>query len=154
MPTCHPDINHTSLLSEANSPSTTLRHSSDHKSNEHTGIPITMRVFITLLLLAVATAFVVTTPPSKKTATKLDVTRRDILVTGILASIPTVAHASGSTFFYDEKIEQVREPSQMLTGDKLDLNSAFVVSSASSATTTGPADGDHTSSGSIVTNCL
>ena len=72
-------------------------------------------------------------PPTttKPTSTQLDMERRDVfLITGILglAAAPGLAHAKGSTFFYDDKIEEVREQSQMPTGGKLDLNSAFVVS--------------------------
>jgi hypothetical protein len=65
-----------------------------------------------------------------KTSTQLDMERREVLITGILglAAAPGLAHAKGSTFFYDDKIEDVREASQMPTGGKLDLNSAFVVS--------------------------
>ena len=43
-------------------------------------------------------------------------------------SAPQQAQAkAASTFFFDEKIETVMEPAQMATGDKLDLNAAFVV---------------------------
>ena len=64
-------------------------------------------------------------------ATKLQVQRRDVLVSGIatLLTVPGVAVAKpASTFFYDDKIEFVKEESQMPTGGKVDLNSAFVVS--------------------------
>lgn len=36
-----------------------------------------------------------------------------------------------STWFFDEKIEQVYEPAQQATDGKLDLNSSFVVSKKS-----------------------
>ena len=36
--------------------------------------------------------------------------------------------SSGSTWFFDEKIEQVREEAQLPTGGKIDLNNADVVS--------------------------
>jgi len=62
------------------------------------------------------------------TTTKLDMERRDVLITGImgLVAAPGLAQATGSTFFYDDKIEEVREPQQMATGGKVDLNSAYV----------------------------
>jgi hypothetical protein len=89
-----------------------------------------MRIVLLLSLLSVsALAF---TPVQVKIprATSLNaVNRRDVLITvmsGIVAA-PAVSQASGSTFFFDEKIETVHEPSQMHTGDRLDLNSAFVV---------------------------
>lgn len=73
------------------------------------------------------------TPMTQKPtfATKLQVQRRDVLVSGIatLLTVPGVAVAKpASTFFYDDKIEFVKEESQMPTGGKVDLNSAFVVS--------------------------
>lgn len=64
--------------------------------------------------------------------------RRDFLLSTVTAVLVTVvapvgpkenvvAHAkAASTFFYDETIETVQEPAQMPTGDKVDLNSAFV----------------------------
>jgi hypothetical protein len=76
--------------------------------------------------------------PSRTTHVKLHAChhRRDILTIGGFSTLlllsplfppPQMAVASGSTFFYDEKIDQVREPNQMYTGGKIDLNSAFVV---------------------------
>jgi hypothetical protein len=61
--------------------------------------------------------------------TELAVHRRDVLVTALagLMISPALSHAAGSTFFFDDKIENVREASQMATGDRFDLNSAFVV---------------------------
>jgi hypothetical protein len=58
--------------------------------------------------------------------------RRDALLTAIsglvgFVAAPHPATAKGSTFFYDEKIEFVKEESQMPTNGKVDLNSAFVV---------------------------
>jgi hypothetical protein len=92
-----------------------------------------MRLVLLLSVLAVsALAF---TPVQVKVSrgTSLNaVNRRDVLITvlsGIVAA-PAVSQASGSTFFYDDKIETVREQSQMPTGDRLDLNSAFVVRTA------------------------
>ena len=67
------------------------------------------------------------------TTTQLDmVDRRHVLAQvatlGLLLNqVVEPAHAKGSTFFFDETIETVREPAQMPTGDKIDLNSAFVV---------------------------
>lgn len=94
---------------------------------------ITMRLALLLLAPAAVLAFV---PAVQKTtsSTKLDMERRDVLITGImgLVAAPGMAQAvsASSTFFYDDKIEQVKEASQMPTGGKLDLNSAFVVSCA------------------------
>jgi hypothetical protein len=90
----------------------------------------TMKLFILCVLLGSSLAF---TPVTKihSFATKLYVQRRDILISGIatLLTVPGVAVAKpASTFFYDEKIEFVKEESQMPTGGKVDLNSAFVVS--------------------------
>jgi hypothetical protein len=58
--------------------------------------------------------------------------RRDALLTTISGLVgfivaPHPATAKGSTFFYDDKIEFVKEESQMPTNGKVDLNSAFVV---------------------------
>lgn len=88
-----------------------------------------MRSLLVISLVAAATAFV-PVQVQRPIKTELTVHRRDVLVTALagLVGVPSLTHASGSTFFYDEKIENVREPSQMHTGDKLDLNSAFVVS--------------------------
>jgi hypothetical protein len=92
--------------------------------------PTNMRLVLLLSLLTLsALAF---TPVQVKVsrATSLNaVNRRDVLFTvlsGVVA-VPAVSHASGSTFFFDEKIETVHEASQMPTGNRLDLNSAFVV---------------------------
>lgn len=64
-------------------------------------------------------------------ATELSAQRRDVLLGGLvlgLLSAPSLASAkAASTFFYDEHIEEVFEPSQMRTDGRLDLNSAFVV---------------------------
>jgi len=87
-----------------------------------------MRLTILALLLAPALAFVPAVQKAK-TTTKLDMQRRDVLITGImgLVAAPTLAQASGSTFFYDQQ-EQRTEPTQMATDGRLDLNSAYVVS--------------------------
>jgi hypothetical protein len=88
---------------------------------------------LVLFLVATAEAF---TPPilrlqkTQDTSTQLSLKRRDLLITGImglLAVEPAIANAKGSTWFYDDKIEEVREENQMSTGGKVDLNSAFVV---------------------------
>lgn len=99
-----------------------------------------MRVTLLLhMFVAPALAFApaVKTAESLTTATSTmllhAVNRRDVvdLLTGgaILGCTPGLASAkAASTFFYDDQIENVREESQMYTGGKLDLNSAFVVS--------------------------
>ena len=105
-----------------------------------------MRVLIwTSLLLSGAWAFQPVVQP-KKTLTKLHVQRRDVLVTliGAAAMAPGAAHAlshgiqnrqgshtHGSTWFFDEQIENVHEESQQDTGGKLDLNGATVVRTSS-----------------------
>lgn len=87
--------------------------------------------FAILFLIFQATAAFVPSVQKTKTTTKLDLNRRDVVITGIMGLIgaPGLAKASsGSTFFYDDKIEQVKEASQQATeGGRLDLNSAFVV---------------------------
>jgi hypothetical protein len=91
-----------------------------------------MRVLVLLSLLAtVATAFTIPIKKVTTSTTALNLKRRDLLITGVMGLVvqPLVAGAKGSTFFYDDKIEtQPVEQSQMNTGGKLDLNSAFVVS--------------------------
>jgi hypothetical protein len=82
-----------------------------------------------LIVLSLVDAF---TPTLHKTpfSTEINLQRRDVLVSGIAAvfTIPGIATAKpASTFFYDEKIEFVKEESQMPTNGKFDLNSAFVV---------------------------
>lgn len=81
-----------------------------------------------LIILPLVDAF---TPTLQKTpfSTEVNLQRRDVLVSGIAAvlTIPGAATAKpASTFFYDEKIEFVKEESQMPTNGKFDLNSAFV----------------------------
>lgn len=87
-----------------------------------------MRVLISLLTVTMAVAF---SPVimKKSSKTQLSVHRRDFLASGLfgLMIVPEIASAKGSTFFYDDKIELVKEESQMPTGGKVDLNSAFVV---------------------------
>ena len=94
-----------------------------------------MRLHLLIAFVGTLTvnAFVPTVPKAAAattTTTQLEMERRDVLITGImgLVAAPGLAHAKGSTFFYDDKIEEVREPSQMATDGKVDLNSAFVVS--------------------------
>lgn len=90
-----------------------------------------MRFAILFLIVQAAAAFVPAVQKTAKTTTQLDLNRRDVVITGImgLLSAPGIAQAaSGSTFFYDDKIEEVREASQQATeGGKLDLNGAPVV---------------------------
>lgn len=103
-----------------------------------------MRILLSTLLVAVATAFQPIQTP-QRVATKLEVARRDVLVTivgGVLAPAAAAnalshgmqnregSHTHGSTWFFDENIENVREESQMPTGGKLDLNGATVVRSS------------------------
>jgi hypothetical protein len=54
---------------------------------------------------------------------------RLMIGSGLVVALPRSAEAKGSTFFYDEKIEFVKEPQQMATDGKVDLNAAFVVGS-------------------------
>ena len=107
-----------------------------------------MRVFLGFILLTVVKAFcpIVHKPQlsttTKPTSTQLQASmdRRHVLVT--LATLvlapqhveatPLAVHnrkgvSASSTWFFDEKIDQVHEEAQMPTGDKLDLNSAIVV---------------------------
>lgn len=99
---------------------------------------MTLSVYFILALAAVpwATAFapvpVVRSRTTSSTELYSDVSRRDLLLTvasgiAVVVAAPEMASAKGSTFFYDEKIENVREASQMPTNGKVDLNSAFVV---------------------------
>ena len=91
----------------------------------------------TILLLAsfVAMTSAFTLPPAAKTAqqttTQLHLDRRDFCFAagvGLLGVMPAAANAKpASTWFFDEKIEEVYEPAQQATNGRLDLNSAFVV---------------------------
>jgi hypothetical protein len=87
-----------------------------------------MRVLLCLLIATTTIAF---SPAITKQASKtqLSLRRRAFLTSGLvgLMIVPEIASAKGSTFFYDDKIEFVKEESQMPTGGKVDLNSAFVV---------------------------
>lgn len=87
-----------------------------------------MRIFAVLATLATSLAFApsIHTTCTHRTATQLKVTRREALVgfAGLVAA-PIVANAASSTTFF--KPEDLNEPAQMNKGDKLDLNSAFVV---------------------------
>jgi hypothetical protein len=92
-----------------------------------------MRFFIFVLIITPALAFAPISFYTKNTfssSTKLNIHRRDVLITGVLAltGVPKLVNAKSSTFFYDDKIEEKPvEPSQMPTSGKIDLNSAFVV---------------------------
>ena len=93
-----------------------------------------MRLFIIATAMSIATAFAPT--PAFKTKvvvspTELAVSRRDVILTGLLtAAAPMAANAKqkramgASTTFFDDSL--VNEPAQQHTGDKLDINSAFV----------------------------
>jgi len=100
-----------------------------------------MRVFLAFLFASVAAAF--TQQTTTRTTTELSaINRRDVFA-GIAAAIVTVpqvaiaeshanqnragSHTHGSTFFFDDQIENVYEESQQATGDKLDINGAVVV---------------------------
>lgn len=99
-----------------------------------------MRILFAFCLLAASTAFRPMVAP-KHSSTKLDaVSRRDLLAAAAILAVPQAAgavshaiqnregsHTHGSTWFFDENIEKVREESQMPTGNKLDLNNAAVV---------------------------
>ena len=101
-----------------------------------------MRVLLSLLFLVASQAFQPAIKP-KVTRTKLQLQRREVLITlaGSVLAPATMAqalshgvqnregsHTHGSTWFFDEQIENVREESQQDTGGKLDLNGATVVS--------------------------
>ena len=90
-----------------------------------------MRLHVLLYLLLGSSVFAFApTPQMNSCTTKLHAERREVLISGIatLLAVPGVALAKpASTFFYDEKIEFVKEESQMPTNGKVDLNSAFVV---------------------------
>jgi hypothetical protein len=88
-----------------------------------------MRIAIFILCLTSVAAFVPSVQ-KQKAQTVLHLERRDVLITGIMGLLgsPAIATAKGSTFFFDENIENVREQSQQATDGRIDLNSAFVVS--------------------------
>lgn len=103
-----------------------------------------MRIIVWASLVTTGVAFQPLTIRSPKisSSTQLEMERRDVLVTLVAGAImgPEAAHAlshgvqnrqgshtHGSTWFFDEQIENVREESQMPTGDKVDLNGAIVV---------------------------
>ena len=69
--------------------------------------------------------------PTETTKTHLNLDRRGFCsaaAMSLLGIAPAVANAKpASTWFFDEKIEQVYEPAQQATDGRLDLNSAFVV---------------------------
>jgi SNF family Na+-dependent transporter len=92
-----------------------------------------MRFFLLVLSFAAsAMAFSPMIQVEKKTSpTQLGLKRRDLLagIAGLVA-VPSIASAHGSTFFFDDKIETFREESQMPTDGKIDVNGAFVVSTA------------------------
>jgi hypothetical protein len=86
-----------------------------------------MRTAIVFATLASSTlAFTPSLQTTRGTTTQLEVTRRDALAGfGGLIAAPVMANAASSTTFF--KPEDLFEPAQMSKGDKLDLNSAFVV---------------------------
>ena len=83
-----------------------------------------MRVFLTLTLAALATAFSPVVQKKTTSTTQLALERRDVFASlaGAVLGVPTIAHASshalqnregththGSTFFFDDNIEKVRD---------------------------------------------
>ena len=90
-----------------------------------------MRILSLTTLLSMSLAFSPSIKPHRLTTTRLEVSRRDILATGIAASYMAVtslaapAQATSSTTFFEP--EKLFEPAQMKQGGKVDLNSAFVV---------------------------
>jgi photosystem II PsbU protein len=86
-----------------------------------------MRVFLLSLLVLGANAFT-PMPLQQRAETALAMERRDVLMAGLagLATLPAIANAKGSTWFYDEKIEDVKEESQMRTDGRIDINGAPV----------------------------
>ena len=107
-----------------------------------------MRFVLFVTIFSLASAFSPVLQTKKSTTTQLSaVSRRDAVTLAVGAFLaPQVAraashgmanregaHTHGSTFFFDENIEKVREESQMPTGGKVDLNNAAVVSEAKHA---------------------
>ena len=91
-----------------------------------------MRILSLASILSMTMAFSPSFKPHRPTTTRLEVSRRDILASGIAASYMVVtalaapANAASSTTFFEP--EKLFEPAQMKQGGKVDLNSAFVVS--------------------------
>ncbi|KAL7565755.1 hypothetical protein ACA910_010195 [Epithemia clementina (nom. ined.)] len=92
--------------------------------------------FFLLAMVWTTQAFVPAVAPRPNSNVALDMERRDVLEKAAAAVLggawlwathadPAQAKAA-STFFFDENIENVKEASQMPTGGKVDLNSAFV----------------------------
>mmetsp|Transcript_15592 Transcript_15592/g.43030 ORF Transcript_15592/g.43030 Transcript_15592/m.43030 type:complete len:161 (+) Transcript_15592:109-591(+) len=84
---------------------------------------------VSALLLGTFVAAFAPLPMTTRTQTALDMERRDLfpmaLAGLIAASSPEVTKAASSTFFFEDQ-NFYGEPSQQATGDKVDLNSAFV----------------------------
>lgn len=83
-------------------------------------------------LLPVTSSFVPLAKPQHSRLLALHATRRQVATEAIasfafLAATQAAEAKPASTFFFDEKIETVHEPSQMPTNGKFDLNAAFVV---------------------------
>lgn len=91
-----------------------------------------MKIVIVSLLCTLASAFVPQETYRSASRELHAINRREILLAGVtgLVAQPAVSTAAGSTFFFDEKIELVREESQMRTDGLIDVNNAFVVSTA------------------------
>ena len=89
-----------------------------------------MKIFILATLTALTAAFAPQTVKATKTSSELGMDRRQFCATatlGFLGGLPAIAKPA-STWFWDEKIENVYEPAQQATDGRLDLNNAFVVS--------------------------
>jgi hypothetical protein len=102
-----------------------------------------MRAVLALSLFALASAFSPVVQQKKSTTQLLAINRRDLITFAGVVLAPQIAnalshgvqnregsHTHGSTFFFDDQIENVREEAQMPTGGKLDLNGATVVREA------------------------
>ena len=105
-----------------------------------------MRALLAITFLTAAIAFCPTVP-EKTTFQLAAVNRREVIAGLTILASPQISHADGtrtkgSTFFFDENIEKVREESQLATGGKIDLNNAAVVSAleAARASSDVPAD--------------
>lgn len=97
-----------------------------------------MRIFALMCLASSAAAFTMAPKKVVPSTTALEASRRDVLfgaaitVAAAVSFAPNAALANigdgashGSTFFVDES--KIYEPAQMHTGDRLDINAAFVV---------------------------
>lgn len=86
-----------------------------------------MRILFLTITIPFVAAFAPSVQNEKRAQTKLDVTRRDILVNGA-AVAAIAAFPEASVAFSQQLDDHLTEPTQMYTGGKYDLNSAYVVS--------------------------